>query len=106
VRADGGPAPRFSEDALIFLSTSANKVGCEYPRHLAEILMMVGSFERYSAMRIRQCGRRATAPRTGAGGRAGARHPQDSHGAPGAGRGDQVLMLADAAPEQPGPRPV
>ena len=41
--------PRFDEDALTFLSTSANKVGCECPRHLADILLMVGSFERYSA---------------------------------------------------------
>ena len=41
--------PRFGDDALTFLSTAANKVGCECPRHLADILLMVGSFERYSA---------------------------------------------------------
>ena len=41
--------PRFDEDALNLLSTAANKVGCECPRHLADILLMVGSFERYSA---------------------------------------------------------
>lgn len=44
------PAPRrFDDDALTFLSTAANKVGCECPRHLADVLLMVGSFERYSA---------------------------------------------------------
>ncbi|MNI33874.1 hypothetical protein D3C73_878420 [compost metagenome] len=26
-----------------------NPIACECPRHLAELLMMVGSFERYSA---------------------------------------------------------
>lgn len=41
--------PRFDIDALTTLSTANNKVGCECPRHLAEILLMVGSFERYSA---------------------------------------------------------
>lgn len=42
-------APRFDVDELTTLSTSSNKIGCECPRHLAEILLMVGSFERYSA---------------------------------------------------------
>jgi MerR family transcriptional regulator, light-induced transcriptional regulator len=41
--------PRFDIDALTTLSTASNKVGCECPRHLAEILLTVGSFERYSA---------------------------------------------------------
>lgn len=41
--------PRFDEEMLTTLATSSNKVGCECPRHLAELLMMVGSFERYSA---------------------------------------------------------
>lgn len=41
--------PRFDVDSLTTLSTASNKVGCECPRHLAEILLMVGSFERYSA---------------------------------------------------------
>jgi DNA-binding transcriptional MerR regulator len=40
--------PRFDVDALTTLSTASNKVGCECPRHLAELLLMVGSFERYS----------------------------------------------------------
>ncbi len=48
--AGGEPAaPRFDEEALSTLATSSNKIGCECPRHLAELLLMVGSFERYSA---------------------------------------------------------
>lgn len=42
-------APRFDAEALNTLATARNKIGCECPRHLAEILLMVGSFERYSA---------------------------------------------------------
>lgn len=42
-------APRFDAEALNTLATASNKIGCECPRHLAEILLMVGSFERYSA---------------------------------------------------------
>jgi DNA-binding transcriptional MerR regulator len=41
--------PRFQVDALNTLATASNKIGCECPRHLAEILLMIGSFERYSA---------------------------------------------------------
>lgn len=41
--------PRFDEEALTTLATASNKLGCECPRHLAELLMMVGSFERYSS---------------------------------------------------------
>jgi DNA-binding transcriptional MerR regulator len=41
--------PRFDDDALTSFTTAANTVNCECPRHLAEILLMVGSFERYSA---------------------------------------------------------
>ncbi len=44
------PGPRrFDDDALAALSAAANNVVCECPRHLADILLMVGSFERYSA---------------------------------------------------------
>lgn len=43
------PAPQFNVDVLTTLTTTINKVNCECPRHLAEILLMVGSFERYSA---------------------------------------------------------
>ena len=42
-------APRFDEGELTTLATASNKLGCECPRHLAELLLMVGSFERYSA---------------------------------------------------------
>jgi DNA-binding transcriptional MerR regulator len=42
-------APRFDEGALTTLATASNKLGCECPRHLAEILLTLGSFERYSA---------------------------------------------------------
>jgi MerR family transcriptional regulator, light-induced transcriptional regulator len=41
--------PRFDVESLTTFATTGNKVGCECPRHLAEILLMVGSFERYSA---------------------------------------------------------
>lgn len=41
--------PRFDDDALTSFTTASNTVGCECPRHLAEILLMVTSFERYSA---------------------------------------------------------
>lgn len=47
-------APRFSEAALASLAAKRYSVACECPRHLAEILLMLGSFERYSA----QCGSR------------------------------------------------
>ena len=47
------PAPlaprRFDEAALATLTAAANKLQCECPRHLADLLLMVGSFERYSA---------------------------------------------------------
>ena len=42
-------SPRFDDDTLSRFATAGNSVGCECPRHLAEILLMVGSFERYSA---------------------------------------------------------
>lgn len=49
-KAGGEPAaPRFDDEDLTTLATSSNKIGCECPRHLAELLLMVGSFERYSA---------------------------------------------------------
>ena len=47
------PAPaaprRFDEDALAAMAAAGNKLQCECPRHLADLLLMVGSFERYSA---------------------------------------------------------
>ena len=50
--ADGaGPriaARRFSDDALADLAERASSVACECPRHLAEIVMQLVGFERYS----------------------------------------------------------
>jgi hypothetical protein len=46
------PAPpprRFDEEALATIAAAGNRVTCECPRHLSELLLMVGSFERYSA---------------------------------------------------------
>jgi hypothetical protein len=44
------PTPRrFDDEALVTLAASGTNIECECPRHLADILMMVGSFERYSA---------------------------------------------------------
>ena len=46
---------RFSEESLAAVSAAVNNVACECPRHLADILLMLGSFERYSA----QCASRS-----------------------------------------------
>lgn len=43
------PEVRFDEDALATISAAGNRLACECPRHLADLLLMVGSFERYSA---------------------------------------------------------
>ena len=40
---------RFDDQALAAITAAGNRLSCECPRHLSEILMMVGSFERYSA---------------------------------------------------------
>ncbi|MES2758484.1 MAG: MerR family transcriptional regulator [Pseudomonadota bacterium] len=54
----GAPAPRrFDEQALAQVAAASNSVYCECPRHLADILLMLGSFERYSA----QCASRTPA---------------------------------------------
>src|SRR5699024_12403236 len=45
---------RFDDDALATFTTASNTLQCECPRHLADVLMMIGSFERYSA----QCANR------------------------------------------------
>ena len=46
----GAPAPsRFDDQALSVLAAAASNVYCECPRHLCEILLMLNSFERYSA---------------------------------------------------------
>jgi DNA-binding transcriptional MerR regulator len=44
------PPPRLNEQDLARITAAAAKLlSCECPRHLSEILMTVGSFERYSA---------------------------------------------------------
>jgi DNA-binding transcriptional MerR regulator len=44
------PPPRLDDQALARITAAAgNLTSCECPRHLADILMTVGSFERYSA---------------------------------------------------------
>lgn len=51
-RADAAlpvPAARFDTAALETLVTSSSAIYCECPRHLAEILLTLGSFERYSS---------------------------------------------------------
>ena len=40
---------RLDDQALAAITAAGNRLSCECPRHLSEILMMVGSFERYSA---------------------------------------------------------
>ncbi len=40
---------RFDEAALSTIAAGGNRLACECPRQLADLLMMVGSFERYSA---------------------------------------------------------
>lgn len=46
---EGAAPPRFDEQALATISNAGNRLACECPRHLADLLLMVGSFERYSA---------------------------------------------------------
>lgn len=41
-------APRFGEEDLARITAAGTQVTCECPRHLSELLLMVGSFERYS----------------------------------------------------------
>lgn len=43
------PEVRFNEDFLSSITATGNQLACECPRHLADLLLMVGSFERYSA---------------------------------------------------------
>lgn len=46
---DGVPPRRFSDEALVTLAEQPSRVACECPRHLAEIVTQLASFERYSA---------------------------------------------------------
>ncbi len=41
--------PRFDEHALTVLASASTTVYCECPRHLVELVLSLGSFERYSA---------------------------------------------------------
>jgi DNA-binding transcriptional MerR regulator len=43
------PEVRFDEEYLSTVTVTGNQLACECPRHLADLLLMVGSFERYSA---------------------------------------------------------
>lgn len=43
------PEVRFDEAFLATITSADNRLACECPRHLADLLLMVGSFERYSA---------------------------------------------------------
>ncbi len=43
------PAPRFNERALAQLAQASTTVRCECPRHVVELLLSLGAFERYSA---------------------------------------------------------
>jgi len=47
----GVPLPRFSESDLAHISEASDRMQCECPRHLAELLTALAGFERYS----RQC---------------------------------------------------
>ena len=46
--AVAAPARQFSDDDLMTLAEMPSNVACECPRHLAEILLQLGAFERYS----------------------------------------------------------
>ena len=49
VPIDTVPEKQFDDQELAAISMAANSVYCECPRHLVEILNMLGSFERYSS---------------------------------------------------------
>jgi hypothetical protein len=40
---------RFDEATLAAIAAAGNRLACECPQHLSDLLLMVGSFERYSA---------------------------------------------------------
>lgn len=43
------PSVRFADEQLTSITTYGNRIQCECPRHLADLLLMINSFERYSA---------------------------------------------------------
>ena len=47
--ASAAPAPRFDERALARLAQTSGTVRCECPRHVVDLLLSLGAFERYSA---------------------------------------------------------
>lgn len=47
--AAAAPAPRFDEHALARLAQTSGAVRCECPRHVVDLLLSLGAFERYSA---------------------------------------------------------
>ena len=46
---DPAPAPRFDSADLVMLIAQMPKVACECPKHLAELITLLGQFETYSA---------------------------------------------------------
>jgi DNA-binding transcriptional MerR regulator len=48
-RSEAASPRRFDDEMLTTIAAAGNRVTCECPRHLADLLLMVGSFERYSA---------------------------------------------------------
>lgn len=46
---DPAPAPRFDSADLVTLIAQMPKVACECPKHLAELITLLGQFETYSA---------------------------------------------------------
>lgn len=58
IRATGGGASiaprRFADEVLARVATSPSRVLCECPRHLAEIIAQLASFEEYSAQCLNQ----------------------------------------------------
>lgn len=46
---DPAPAPRFDTTDLVSLTAAMPKVACECPKHMAELITMLGQFEAYSA---------------------------------------------------------
>jgi len=49
IQEPAAPSVRFDEEALLSLMNANNRLACECPKHLADVLLMVGSFERYSS---------------------------------------------------------
>lgn len=49
LRSPALPAPRYDDIALTAFAGMSSRIACECPGHVAELLMQIGSFERYSA---------------------------------------------------------